>query len=198
MDSPTSNPEAAEPAPDGNSSLSTAFLATVSHGPGVYQMLGKKQVLYVGKARDLRKRLSQYAHLKGSIHSKTAVMLSHVQRVETILTTTEKEALILEASLIKQHRPRYNVILRDDKNYPLIKVTTRDPWPRVMVTRKRLRDGNRYFGPYAVGHRHAGYPATALRPVSPAALQNHACTLAALPQLSDGPLPRPLRRQGHP
>jgi len=114
-------------------------------------MLSKKQVLYVGKARDLRKRLSQYAHFSGPIHSKTAVMLSHVQRVETILTTTEKEALILEASLIKQHRPRYNVILRDDKNYPLIKVTTRDPWPRVVVTRKRLRDGNRYFGPYASG-----------------------------------------------
>lgn len=114
-------------------------------------MLGKKQVLYVGKARDLRKRLSQYAHFTGPIHSKTAVMLSHVQRVETILTTTEKEALILEASLIKQHRPRYNVILRDDKNYPLIKVTTREPWPRVLVTRKRLRDGNRYFGPYSSG-----------------------------------------------
>jgi excinuclease ABC subunit C len=112
-------------------------------------MLGKMQVLYVGKARDLRKRLSQYAHFVGSPHSKTAVMLSHVQRVETILTTTEKEALILEASLIKQHRPRYNVILRDDKNYPLIKVTTKDPWPRVTVTRKRLRDGNRYFGPYS-------------------------------------------------
>ena len=114
-------------------------------------MLSKKQVLYVGKARDLRKRLSQYAHFSGPTHSKTAVMLSHVQRVETILTTTEKEALILEASLIKQHRPRYNVILRDDKNYPLIKVTTREPWPRVVVTRKRLRDGNRYFGPYASG-----------------------------------------------
>jgi len=129
--------------------LTAEFLATVSHGPGVYQMLSKKQVLYVGKARDLRKRLSQYAHFTGPAHSKTAVMLSHVCRVETILTTTEKEALILEASLIKQHRPRYNVILRDDKNYPLIKVTTSEPWPRVVVTRKRLRDGNRYFGPYA-------------------------------------------------
>ncbi len=114
-------------------------------------MLSKKQVLYVGKARDLRKRLSQYAHFSGPIHSKTAAMLSHVQRVETILTNTEKEALILEASLIKQHRPRYNVILRDDKNYPLIKVTTHDPWPRIVVTRKRLRDGNRYFGPYSSG-----------------------------------------------
>ena len=149
MATPTSSLDPAESAADRKSPLTAEFLATISHGPGVYQMLGKKQVLYVGKARDLRKRLSQYAHFTGPVHSKTAVMLSHVQRVETILTTTEKEALILEASLIKQHRPRYNVILRDDKNYPLIKVTTRDPWPRVVVTRKRLRDGNRYFGPYS-------------------------------------------------
>lgn len=144
----TSSPPPSTATPP-SSPLSAEFLATISHGPGVYQMLGKKQVLYVGKARDLRKRLAQYAHYNGPAHSKTAVMLSHVQRVETILTTTEKEALILEASLIKQHRPRYNVILRDDKNYPMIKVTTREPWPRVVVTRKRLRDGNRYFGPYA-------------------------------------------------
>ncbi|XCN74617.1 MAG: excinuclease ABC subunit UvrC [Candidatus Electrothrix aestuarii] len=130
------------------SPLSDEYLKTVSHSPGVYQMLGKREVLYVGKARDLRKRLSQYAHYSGPIHSKTAVMLSHVQRVETILTTTEKEALILEASLIKKHLPRYNVILRDDKNYPLIKVTIKDDWPRLHVTRRRLRDGNRYFGPY--------------------------------------------------
>ena len=129
--------------------LSAAYLKTVSHGPGVYLMLGPRAVLYVGKARDLRKRLSQYAHFKGSAHSKTAVMLSHVKRVETILTTTEKEALILESSLIKKHRPRYNVILRDDKNYPLIKVTVKEQWPRIVVTRRRLRDGNRYFGPYS-------------------------------------------------
>ncbi len=129
--------------------LSPEFLQTVSHGPGVYQMLSRKEVLYVGKARDLRKRLAQYAHFRGSAHSKTAVMLSHVRRIETILTTTEKEALILEASLIKKHRPRYNVILRDDKNYPLIKVTVKEKWPRLLVTRRRLRDGNRYFGPYS-------------------------------------------------
>ena len=151
MASSTSSPETQEGLTAARSPLSAEFLATVSHGPGVYQMLGKKQVLYVGKARDLRKRLAQYAHFTGPAHSKTAVMLSHVQRVETILTTTEKEALILEASLIKQHRPRYNVVLRDDKNYPLIKVTTREPWPRAVVTRKRLRDGNRYFGPYSSG-----------------------------------------------
>ncbi len=129
--------------------LSPEFLQTVSHGPGVYQMLGRREVLYVGKARDLRKRLSQYAHHAGGPHSKTGVMLSHLVRVETILTTTEKEALILEASLIKKHRPRYNVILRDDKNYPLIKVTVAEEWPRIVVTRRRTRDGSRYFGPYA-------------------------------------------------
>lgn len=114
-------------------------------------MSGKLEVLYVGKAGDLRKRLSQYTHFSGPTHSKTAVMLSHVQRVKTILTTTEKEALLLEASLIKKHRPRYNVILRDDKNYPLIKVTVKDKWPKIMVTRKRIRDGSRYFGPFSSG-----------------------------------------------
>ncbi len=129
--------------------LDDSFLATVSHGPGVYLMQGKREVLYVGKAADLRKRLAQYAHFSGPTHSKTSVMLSHVRKVETILTTTEKEALILEASLIKKHRPRYNVILRDDKNYPLIKVTVKEKWPRVLVTRRRIRDGSRYFGPFA-------------------------------------------------
>lgn len=143
-----SNPEN-KPSPEKNSPLSSAFLTTVSTGPGVYQMIGKGEVLYVGKAINLRKRLAQYAHFSGSPHSKTAVMLTHVREVKTILTNTEKEALILEASLIKKHRPKYNVILRDDKNYPLIKVTTADQWPRIYVTRKRLRDGSRYFGPYA-------------------------------------------------
>lgn len=80
--------------------LSAAFLATVSHGPGVYQMLGGRSAVRVGKARDLRKRLAQYAHFAGPVHSKTAVMLSHVRRVETVAYHTEKEALILEASLI--------------------------------------------------------------------------------------------------
>ena len=129
--------------------LDGAFLTTLSQGPGVYLMQSKREVLYVGKARNLRKRLAQYAHYRGSPHAKTGVMLGHVRKVDTILTTTEKEALILEASLIKKHRPRYNVILRDDKNYPLIKVTVAEQWPRVLVTRRRLRDGSRYFGPFA-------------------------------------------------
>ncbi|PIE59160.1 MAG: excinuclease ABC subunit C [Desulfobulbus propionicus] len=131
------------------SPLTPDLLKTISCGPGVYQMLSKKEVIYVGKAVNLRKRLAQYAHFSGPSHSKTQVMLRHVIRVDTILTTTEKEALILEASLIKKHRPRYNVILRDDKNYPLVKVSTAEEWPRITVTRKKLRDNNRYFGPYA-------------------------------------------------
>jgi len=113
-------------------------------------MLDKKStVLYVGKAKDLRKRLASYARTAESTQGKTAVMLSHVHKVDTLLTRTEKEALILEASLIKKHRPRYNIILRDDKNYPLLKVTVQEEWPRVLMTRSRKKDGARYFGPYS-------------------------------------------------
>jgi excinuclease ABC subunit C len=113
-------------------------------------MLDKKSVvLYVGKAKDLRKRLASYARTAESTQGKTAVMLSHVHKVDTLLTRTEKEALILEASLIKKHRPRYNIILRDDKNYPLLKVTIQEEWPRVLMTRRRKKDGARYFGPYS-------------------------------------------------
>jgi excinuclease ABC subunit C len=113
-------------------------------------MLGERDVvLYVGKAKNLRRRLAQYVHYSGPAHAKSAVMLAQVRRVETILTATEKEALLLEASLIKKHRPKYNVILRDDKQYPLIKLTVHEAWPRIVVTRRRLRDGSRYFGPYA-------------------------------------------------
>ncbi|MDR3630635.1 MAG: excinuclease ABC subunit UvrC [Desulfocapsaceae bacterium] len=126
------------------------FLQTTPHSPGVYLMLGKKSViLYVGKAKDLHKRLASYARFSGAEHNKTAVMLARVERVETIITRTEKEALILEASLIKRHKPRYNIILRDDKSYPMIKVTVQEEWPRVQMTRRRKKDGARYFGPYA-------------------------------------------------
>ena len=110
---------------------------------------GAGKILYVGKARDLRNRLASYRSAEAKRFSKTAAMLQKAVRVETILTATEKEALILEASLIKKHRPRYNVILRDDKNYPYIKVTVNEKWPRVFVGRRRLKDGAKYFGPYS-------------------------------------------------
>ncbi len=126
------------------------FLKSVPKTPGVYMMLDKKsRILYVGKAKNLKNRLSSYTRFSGSDHNKTTVMLSQVERVDTILTQTEKEALILEASLIKKHKPKYNILLRDDKNYPFIKVTVQEEWPRVHMSRKRKRDGAKYFGPYS-------------------------------------------------
>ncbi|MFW2366355.1 MAG: excinuclease ABC subunit UvrC [Desulforhopalus sp.] len=125
-------------------------LSSAPHTPGVYLMLGAKStVLYVGKAKDLYKRLASYAHFSGADHSKTAAMLTRVRKVDTIITNTEKEALILEASLIKKHKPKYNIILRDDKSYPYIKVTVQEEWPRVFMTRRKTRDKSRYFGPYS-------------------------------------------------
>ncbi len=109
----------------------------------------QSRILYVGKAKNLRNRLSSYTRFSGSVHNKTTVMLSHVKKIDTLLTKTEKEALILEAALIKKHKPKYNILLRDDKNYPFIKVTVQEDWPRVHMARKRKKDGARYFGPYS-------------------------------------------------
>ncbi|WP_457577423.1 excinuclease ABC subunit UvrC [Desulfomarina sp.] len=125
-------------------------IESAPHAPGVYLMLDSSSaVLYVGKAKDLFKRLSSYTRFSGTGHSKTAIMLSRVKKVDTIITTTEKEALILEASLIKKHKPKYNIILRDDKNYPYIRVTVQEEWPRVMMVRKKKQDKARYFGPFS-------------------------------------------------
>lgn len=130
--------------------LTREFLETIPHVPGVYLMEDReKKIIYVGKARDLRKRLASYARFQGAEHSKTAAMVSRIASIETILTRTEKEALILESSLIKKHKPKYNVILRDDKSYPYIKVTVNETWPRVLMTRRKAKDGARYFGPYS-------------------------------------------------
>lgn len=132
------------------SPVTATFLRSVPHSSGVYLMKNNTgKIIYVGKARDLRNRLASYRGTEAKSFSKTAAMLRKAVLVETILTATEKEALILEASLIKKHRPRYNVILRDDKNYPYIKVTVNEKWPRVLVGRRRLKDGARYFGPYS-------------------------------------------------
>lgn len=133
-----------------HSVLTSSFLSQVSIGPGVYLMIDSRgKVIYVGKARNLRKRLSSYGRLQAQAHNKTKVMVAKIAVVETIVTSTEKEALILEASLIKKNKPKYNVILRDDKNYPFIKVTVKDRWPKVVMTRRRLTDKARYFGPYS-------------------------------------------------
>jgi excinuclease ABC subunit C len=130
--------------------LTSEFLKSVPKYPGVYLMKNRQgQILYVGKAKDLRKRLSSYQRSGSTTSSKTVLLLKKVTAIDTILTHTEKEAFILEASLIKKHRPRFNIDLKDDKSYPRIKVTLGEEWPRIFMTRRRLKDGGRYFGPYS-------------------------------------------------
>jgi excinuclease ABC subunit C len=117
--------------------------------PGVYLLRDAAgKVIYVGKARNLRSRLRAYTGKSEPPDQKVAILRSRVRDIDFIVTESETEALILESNLIKEHRPRYNVRLRDDKRYPLIKVTTNEPFPRACVTRLIRQDGARYFGPY--------------------------------------------------
>jgi excinuclease ABC subunit C len=125
-----------------------SFLRSLTHRPGVYRMLDQKhKVIYVGKARDLKKRVSSYFH-RSHDSTKTAAMMELVANVEVTVTNTEAEALILEYNLIKQHRPSFNIILRDDKSYPYIYVSTRHPFPRLQFHRGPRKGKGRYFGPY--------------------------------------------------
>lgn len=117
--------------------------------PGVYIFRDcSGGVLYVGKAVSLRQRVRSYFQDPSRLPPKTRVMLQKAADLEYIVTDNEVEALILEANLIKEHRPRYNVLLRDDKSYPYLKMTINEDYPRVFVTRTVSRDGARYFGPY--------------------------------------------------
>jgi excinuclease ABC subunit C len=118
--------------------------------PGVYIMKDKKgEIIYVGKAIVLKNRVRQYFQNKENQLPKVKVMLSHVSDFEYIVTDTELEALMLECNLIKKYKPRYNVLLKDDKNYPYIKVTVNEEYPRIMFTRRIEPDGAKYFGPYS-------------------------------------------------
>ncbi|MBT8101324.1 MAG: excinuclease ABC subunit UvrC [Gammaproteobacteria bacterium] len=124
------------------------FLRSLTHRPGVYLMLdARHKVIYVGKARDLKKRVSSYFN-RTHAAPKTAAMMEHVARVEVTVANTEAEALILEYSLIKRHKPRYNVLLRDDKSYPYIYASTNAKFPRLKFHRGPRRGKGRYFGPY--------------------------------------------------
>ena len=120
----------------------------VPDSPGVYIFKGARgKPLYVGKARSLKKRVASY-FTRGLADSRIRAFLDSYQDLETIVTNTELEALLLENALIKRHRPRYNICLRDDKTYPYVKVTTGEQWPRAFVTRRVQDDGHSYFGPY--------------------------------------------------
>ena len=127
---------------------------TIPDAPGSYQFKDRDgRVIYVGKARSLRSRLSNYFQNPRNLPPRTAQMVATAETVEWIQVRNDVEALMLEYSLIKQHRPRFNVRLRDDKSYPFLAVTVEDEWPRPMVMRGRKRKGVRYFGPY--GHAYA-------------------------------------------
>lgn len=118
--------------------------------PGVYLWKDAKgHIIYVGKAVNLRNRVKSYVRNDANRAVKVAAMISHAVDLETIVVANEMEALILENTLIKKHHPRYNIMLRDDKTYPYIKVTLQDDYPRVCMTRRVMRDGARYFGPFA-------------------------------------------------
>ncbi len=126
------------------------LLPTLPDQPGIYQFLDAEGgILYVGKAKNLRNRVSSYFGDRKHQLPKTRVMVKHAQRVVFTIVETEQDALLLEATLIKKHQPRYNVALKDGKTHPYI-VIKNERFPRVFVTRKVLRDGATYFGPYAV------------------------------------------------
>jgi excinuclease ABC subunit C len=116
--------------------------------PGAYIFRDRDgKVLYVGKARDLRKRVR--SHFRGSPIGRLALLVARIDAIETLVAASETEALLLEATLIKRHRPRFNVAMKDDKSYPSFRLTVQEPFPRLELTRRIERDGSLYFGPFA-------------------------------------------------
>ncbi|MFG6177747.1 excinuclease ABC subunit UvrC [Halomonas sp. THAF12] len=124
------------------------FLATVTQAPGVYRMLDERgETLYVGKARRLKARLASY--FRGALNTKTQALVGRIADIQVTVTNSETEALLLEQTLIKEQRPPYNILLRDDKSYPFVFVTDRHPFPALEYKRARTRhDDGRYLGPY--------------------------------------------------
>jgi len=117
--------------------------------PGVYLMHGEKdEIIYVGKAISLKNRVRQYFQASRNKGAKIEQMVTHIRRFEYIVTDSELEALVLECNLIKEHRPKYNTMLMDDKGYPFIKVTTNEAFPRIMLAHTMQKDKAKYFGPY--------------------------------------------------
>ncbi len=140
--------------------------------PGIYQFIGRdRKVLYIGKAKSLRDRVRNYFSNEALADAKRGGLLSESRSIGNILVSNEKEALALENNLIKQHKPKYNILLRDDKTYPYIKLT-KEKYPRVYVTRRLKKDGSTYFGPYFPGnlahrlvrfiHRHFKLPSCSI------------------------------------
>src|SRR5262249_22474455 len=126
-----------------------AKLRQIPPGPGVYLYKdGSGQTIYVGKAKSLRNRVRTYFQESADLDQRKDQMMDAIEDVEFIMTDTEGEALALENNLIKQYKPKYNILLRDDKTYPYIKLTVNEPYPRTMITRRVRKDGAAYFGPF--------------------------------------------------
>ena len=117
--------------------------------PGVYLMHdAKDEIIYVGKAISLKNRVRQYFQSSRNKGVKIEQMVTHIARFEYIVTDSELEALVLECNLIKEHRPKYNTMLKDDKSYPFIQMTVEEDFPRILFARRMKKDKSRYFGPY--------------------------------------------------
>ncbi len=187
---------------------SKALLKQMTGRPGIYRMIGKgEEILYVGKARNLKNRLSSY--FVGRVHNaKTQAMLAQVMDVEVTVTRTESEALLLESNLIKECKPRYNILLRDDKGYPYIYVSTHQKYPRMVFHRGARKGKGQYFGPYpssgAVRHTlHLLQKLFLIRPCEDSSFRNrtrpclqyqiHRCTAPCVEKISEQDYERDLR-----
>ncbi len=124
-------------------------LKNLPDSPGVYLMKNRlKEVIYAGKARSIKKRVSSYFQKRAVSLAKIEALISNTRKIDFIKTSSEAEALLLENSIIKAEKPRYNVVLKDDKAYPLVKITTHEDFPRIFITRKKKNDESEYLGPY--------------------------------------------------
>src|SRR5688500_8406683 len=172
----------ARPRADGVAMTLAEKVDQVPERPGVYLYKdAKAQVIYVGKAASLKGRVRSYFQESRARDPKTDALVGQIRDLDVIVTGNELEALILESTLVKRHRPRYNIILRDDKHYPFLKLTTDEEFPRLVVARRVQKDGAAYFGPF--------YPATAMRQTL--RLVRQLFPLRTCRIKIDGALPRP-------
>ena len=175
-------------------------IRTLPARPGVYLYRNAHgDVIYVGKAKNLRSRVRSYLLDGAQANAKTGSLMREAVDVDYILVENEHEALALENNLIKQRKPRFNILLRDDKTYPYVKLTLADRYPKVFVTRRLRKDGSAYYGPFFPGQSGASGRRPDPPQLSTAQLQGRSLALPspALPAVLHQALPWPLRRSAH-